>query len=499
VAWKNAFDNATMTSLYDSLPPLSVRAVEPNYHWSTLSPRIGLTWDISGDGRTVAKLALSQYGDVMPVGLYTPRPLGTGGGMGFWWNDTSLNNKINLDEIYWQYSSSHPEHPYQLYRIYDNDGELSDPAIAALEGGFESDAYLAGNYWNFDWSDPFAVNYDSQTTFFLNDIDPEAPNVKSSPRTREVMLGVEREVTPDLSVAVNGTYRRYDNFDWAKAFYPADVFPSTPDLIIDDTQEWYTVAGTVPATVVINGETFSMKEAAGRPWYLPVESYPGPTPFRMVDKSRMYRTYLGAEVVVNKRLANRWFLNASLTLQDQRTHWNGSYIDPTNAWAFDGQPYGNWAEGPQDKAPVQMYTRWMAKLSGLYQLPWGFDISGTFNAREGWRIPNYVTLGYVGNDPWPGQYKANVIYVQAPTKDKLPVFHNLSLRIEKKIDFDYGRMYLMADVFNVLNSAIVNRAYDAYYGAYYVNTGGSVGNYTNRLYNEILNPRIWRFGIRFEF
>ncbi len=55
------------------------------YQWNVFSPRIGLTWDVTGDGKTVAKLALSQYGDIMGVGWYTATPYGTGGTMNYWW------------------------------------------------------------------------------------------------------------------------------------------------------------------------------------------------------------------------------------------------------------------------------------------------------------------------------------------------------------------------------------------------------------------------------
>jgi hypothetical protein len=89
-------------------------------------------------------------------------------------------------------------------------------------------------------------------------------------------------------------------------------------------------------------------------------------------------------------------------------------------------------------------------------------------------------------------------------EDSLPTFYNITLRLEKKINIGAGKMYLMADVFNLLNSAILNRAYNAYYGDVYAIDGvqqplSSWANPTNRLYNEILNPRIWRFGVRFEF
>jgi hypothetical protein len=498
-AWAAVFDASAMTALNADCPPLSVNAIKPKYYWNTWSPRIGLNWDITGDGKTVAKLGLSQYGDVMAVGAYATRPLGLGGGMGFWWDDTSGDNKVQLGEIFWQYSSAHADTPYQLYGLYDSTSNLTEAAVAALVGGFGSDAYLAGNYWDYDWSNPAAVDYEKVTTFFRSDIDPDAKSVKSSPRTREILLGLEREVLPDLSLSLNATYRRYDNFDWAKPFYPADIYPETPDLVIDNTQEWYTAAGTIPDSVVIGDVTYSLKDAAGKTWYLPVETYPGPTPYRMIDKSEVFRTYLGFDLVVNKRLADRWFLNASITLQDQRVHWGDSFIDPTNQWALDGQPFGNWGSGSPGKVPVQMYARWMTKISGLYQLPWGFNVSGTLIAREGWKIPNYITLAYAGNDPWPGLYKSNTVYIQVPTKDSLPTMANLSFRLEKRISVGAGRMYLMADVFNVLNSAVVNRAYDANIGTYYVNTEEAVANPTYRRYNEILNPRIWRFGVRFEF
>jgi hypothetical protein len=498
-AWTSVFNTASMTALNSSLPPIAVRAINPKYHWNTWSPRIGLSWDISGDGKNVAKLTYSEYGDLMPTGAYTPQPLGLGGGMGFWWNDTSGDGMVQLAEIFWQYSSTHAEHPYELYSLYKSDGTLSDAANAALVGGFESDAYLAGNYSDFDWANPTAVNYDNLTTFYRNDVDPDAKNVKTSPRTREIMLFLERELRPDLAFSVNTTYRRYDNFDWAKAFYPADIYPGTPDLVIDNTQTWYTAAGTIPATVIIGGVTYSMGDAAGKTWYLPIASYPGTTPYRMIDKSKAYRTYFGLDLIVTKRLSNRWFLNASVTLQDQRVHWNGSFIDPTNKWALDGQPFGNWSVGVGGKTYVQMYSRWMAKVSALYQLPLGFDVSGTLLAREGWRVPTYVTLAYSGNDPWEGLYKSNTVYVQLPTKGSLPNLYNLNLRVEKKIAVGTGKMYLMADVFNVFNSATVNRAYDAYYGVYYVNTGESAYNPYSGRYNEILNPRIWRLGLRFEF
>ena len=493
------FDTESGSALADSLPPLLVQAIKAKYRWSTWSPRLGASWDLAGDGRTVLKLALSRYGEVLETGARVVRPVGLDGGLGFWWNDADRNGTVDVNEIFWRYSALYPETPYTLYNLYTDQGFLTDEAEAALAGGFASDAYLAGNYWDYDILDPSAVNYDYLTTFYRSDVDPDAKNVKTSPRTREVMLSLEREMGRDLAASVTATYRRYDNFDWAKLFYPADIFPSTPDLVVDNTESWYTAAGTVPDSIVIDGVTYGTGAAAGRTWYLPNELFPGPTPYRMVDKSTARRDYFGLDLALTKRLSHNWFLNASITLQDQRWHWGESFIDPTNQWALDGTAYGSIGGGLSGASSSLLFSRWLVKASGLYQLPWGVSLSATLQAREGWAVPKYVTLAYATDEAWPGLYKSNVVYLAPPASDNLPIFHNLSFRIEKSVKFAGGRMHLMADVFNLLNSAVVNGAYDSYLGTYYVDTGESVANPTNGLYTEILNPRVWRLGVRFEF
>ncbi|HPW17107.1 MAG TPA: carboxypeptidase regulatory-like domain-containing protein [Candidatus Aminicenantes bacterium] len=504
-AWKTVFAATAIDALGRYLPPLPVGAVDPRYRWSTWSPRAGLSWDVKGDGRTVAKLSFAQYGDIMAPGDFTAKPLGLGGALGFWWRDANGNERVDPGEAYWQHSHVHPEAPDRLYAFLDSNGYLTDEAMDALEGGFESDAYLAGNYRDFDWADPKGINYDYLTTFYRSDIDPEARNVKTSPRTREVVLSLEKELRPDLTASIAATYRRYDNFDWAKLFYPADIFPSTPDLVIDDSRAWYVPAGTVPAKITVTDDEghvvkeYDLLEAGGKTWYLPGAAFPGETPYRLVDKSKACRTYFGLDLGLTKRLSRRWMAAAAVTLQDQRLHWNGSFIDPTNQWALDGQPYGNWAAGTGDKAPVQMHARWMAKVHALYQMPWGITAALTFQAREGWKVPHSVTLSYADGESWDGLYRSNTVYLQAPTKDRLPNNRILSFRLEKSMALGSGRVTLMADVFNVFNWAIVNRAYDAHLGTYFVDTGEFVANPASRLPSEVLNPRVMRLGVRFDF
>jgi hypothetical protein len=542
-AWDTVFDPATSAVLQSVLPDTSVEATKGEnklldgslhaYSWSTWSPRIGLTWDIFGTGKTVAKLALSQYGDVMGVGWFAISPVGTGGGLRYWWYDTNADRKMQLTEMYWMYSTLNPvanpaapglPYRYVPYQVFTSDGSLTAAAEAMLDGGYDSDAYYAGQYYSFDYLHPDqAPDYTKQYDYFAN------RGAQSSARTREILLTLEHELLPDFSVALNATYRRYDKFDYFMDYYPeehkADEYPDyTGPAIIDPTTPpaggWYVEAGTIPDTITITypvnsdespvypwiggGDiVFSTGDAAGRPFYLRGPDWPTTsTNYDLCVKSDAYNTYMGLDIVLNKRLSNKWMMNASFTLQQQKMHWGSYYFDPTNKWAFDGQTYGDWGGGASGKVAVLMYTPWMAKLSGLYQLPWGFDISGTLNARQGWKIPNYFTINVEDAPNYAADHDSQ-IYTQNYTKESLPTFCNVTLRLEKKINISTGRLFLMADVFNLFNAATPNRSYDANYGTAYYDMEGaqyaSSYNSNNHRLNEILNPRIWRFGARFEF
>ncbi len=522
-AWDTVFDSSTSSTLAGILPGSEVDAVKGEdqivngnphaYSWSTWSPRIGVTWDIQGNGKTVAKLAVSQYGDVMGVGWWNAAPQGTGGGLRYWWQDANADTKMQLTEMYWMYSTlnpvadpANPGLPYRYvpYQVFNADGTLTTAASNMLAGGYSSDAYYAGQYYSFDYYNPNNIVYGVQNDYFLNRSD------QASTRTREVMMTLERELSTDLSIMLIGTYRRYDKFDYGMTYYPtehSEDYPSyTGPEVIDPRDPpaggWYVEAGTIPDTIDIGGTTYSSGDAAGKPYYLPGPNWPTTsTNYVLYRKSDAYKTYMGVDLVLNKRLSDKWFANASVTLQDNRTYWGSDYFDATNKWAFDGQGYGDWGGGASGKLSVLMYTRWMAKVSALYQLPLGFDVSGTFNIREGWKIPHYY---WIEDDDAPN-YAAGSwvnIYTQEYLKDSLPTFWNVTLRLEKKINIGTGKLYLMADCFNLFNSAIVNRAYDAYYGDAYFAGGEQYDSWTyvyNRRLNEILNPRIFRFGARFEF
>jgi hypothetical protein len=83
---------------------------------------------------------------------------------------------------------------------------------------------------------------------------------------------------------------------------------------------------------------------------------------------------------------------------------------------------------------------------------------------------------------------------------RMPTFWNLNMRLEKILRVgDTGRIYLMIDAFNVFNQNILNRARDDNPGTIYLHDGTFSVNTRSAEPNEVLNPRIFRFGVRFQF
>lgn len=479
-AWKSTVDAQTGQLLNGLLPAVEIPktlayAVDGSkYNWTVWSPRLGLTWDVTGNGKTIAKLSLSQYGDFMGTGEAGRwMPGGSSGWLDFYWLDNG-DGMMNYNELYWYLLSN-----YQLYHVFDSSGNFI---------GNWDDA--AATFWgSYDHNNPGNLTAPYQS------IQANA----GSTRTSEVMLQLDRELTTDFAVSVVGTYRRYDNFRWTLKYFP--------DTNTFDNPSWYISAGTPAAE--IPGVT-STKDAASHEWfYTSVEgtNYSPYTQVKSQGKAR-FDDYLGIDFILNKRLSNKWMMNANFTWQKQSRHYGAQgegYMNPTyptNIWAYEGQPPSAYIGGASGKINQYTYTPWMFKFSGLYQLPWDISISGTFQARQGWVIREYFQLvDYTLPNP-----KSRSAYLDMTPfgSEHLPTFYNLTLRAEKMLRLgDIGRIYLMVDVFNVFNSALVNRRYQKYWGTYYVYADSSKNyfrpNTTNYTLNEILNPRIMRLGVRFTF
>ncbi len=469
--------------------------------WS-ISPRIGATYDLFGDGKTIAKVAFAMYPSGPPsVGNYSAS--GVYPRMYFWWGDQAAgfgngDYKVQLDELYWAaYTGSR-----KIYRIFDDAGNfLVTDAMA------DRDYWLNWRYFN--WDNPNALT--PSDTF----VDP---NWKTR-NDFDILVSLEREIFADFGVGIDFTYRWDERRTWDLDYYPefdndgvlttwgrraaAGTFP-TEYLGHKRDKDDYMQAGIVPAMIIGDsaGEIdFSTDQAAGRPWYTLVdEPYTLNTQYDyMTNRPDRHNKYIGADLRWNKRYSNNWMLSGSVTLQTQKSYYGQGYLNPTNLWAFDGDIYTNSMGGGSGKESVPMFTRWMFKLQGMYSLPLGFDVSFSINGREGMLIDQWVEL--LDYDlTHPSSYSANVEMQTNSTEARLGNIWIVNTKIQKRLVLgDTGSVWISCDIFNTLNNQSLNRQLPADMGNYYVHNGRYSPYSRESEPNESINPLVLRFGVRFQF
>ena len=367
--------------------------------------------------------------------------------------------------------------------------DLSGDGKTLIRGTFNMYAGIMGNwmanalnplgtaeidyYWNDANGDGLVainelIGYPDSPAYWYG-IDPDNPTfIQSnnsmasdlgSPKTWEAIIGFERELLPDFSVTIQGVYRRYTNFRWS-------------NYQEGETPTWSATTSVVDPW---SGDTFDIYTAdisnpVGRHTENRTDNY--------------YRDYKGGDIIFTKRLSNKWMLNASFTVNYTSQNWDESLnpFDPTNYWAYNGEYYSQ-STGGSGKTDIWVGSRWQFKMSGMYQLPYGFNVSGFLDAREGFIIP-YFTAGVNRSGGWSWQ-NPNVV---AFGDHRLPTFWKLDLRIEKVFSMgDWGNLSFIADIFNVFNQNM---------------SLGLDRKTTSSLFQdhqEILGPRVFRAGVRIRF
>jgi hypothetical protein len=483
------------SALKTFMPGVATPDIKPDFKWNVFSPRIGITYDLFGTGKTILKLSGAIYGDFMGTGsaCYLFAPYGVFSGWADWyWLDGyngvsggALNPLGAKDGI------------MQQSEMFVNDPDTYAP-IPLFVGGAVNPDYI-NNLQGYYWGGFVPGNTVPGASRYLR-VDQNA----ASTRTQELLLSVDHELMADFSVGLNATWRKYDHFATNWSYYANGELGNYQvggENVIRD-YSLYSLAGYIPdaGTALNSLEGVDLGEGAGKPYYYLNPGY-GYTPYYAHVRNTNHQTFWGLDLVWNKRLSNKWMLDGSLSYMDQKIHYGDGMTNPANLWALDNQLYAPALGSASGKINQYLFSHWMFKLEGLYQLPYDFNVSFTFNARAGHIIPHYMT---VTDRTWGNSYSRSASsYLDVFGTEKLPTFYQLNFRVEKLIKLgDTGKIYLMADLFNTFNSSIVNRRYDRNEGTWNIYADGSTSfspYALNNVVNEILNPLVMRLGVRFQF
>jgi hypothetical protein len=122
--------------------------------------------------------------------------------------------------------------------------------------------------------------------------------------------------------------------------------------------------------------------------------------------------------------------------------------------------------------------------NGLYQARWGINLAANLVNRQGFSM-SYHHRSVATADPIAP--RKDILVVENVDDFRLPSVTSLDFRVGKEFAFNRARLNFDLDIFNLLNSSTV-------LGRQYNLTATTANNV-----QEIMNPRILRLGVRFNF
>lgn len=364
--------------------------------WSTISPRLGLTYTIGADRRTLLRGAYSRYVDQMQSNTVFPASPGATSYAYYYFNDLNKDNIAQHSEI------------------------------------------------DFNYGIVSAVGFDPANPTVSTQFTRWASNLKA-PHTDEFILGLEREILTDFSVGVNGTYRKLNDFIVSAGEHHQGQgdFYSRAD---------YVAHAPVDATLP-NGNVVSL------PYYTLAPGVSAPVYRVLKNRADYSQTYKGLDLNATKRMSNRWMLRGNFTLQDWTQDVGPGLADPTiqrTAGGVAGTACPNCdgdqvifqSTGSGSKGNVYINSKWAYSLTGVYQIPvietsLGFNL----NERQGYALPYVFRVSGA-----PGEGFKNLIVPNEVDSFRNANVRELDLRLSKELRVSRVGLTLSVDAFNVLNS-----------------------------------------------
>jgi hypothetical protein len=426
-------------------PELDFPAVS-GLKWTNLSPRLGLTYALGADRKTLVRGGYSRYVNQINAGLVTPVSAGAGNTTLYFIKDANGNNVVDPGEI-------------------DQCAGVSPCTSQGLVSGVL----------------PPTTASTSRTRW--------ASNFKA-PYTDELTLGGERELISDFSVGVNATYRKLQDFTQTigEKTQGSNNFYSSAD---------YVLAPNKINAVLPNGAAVSV------PYYMLKAGTPTPTFSVIRNLPDYYQNYKGLELTGTKRLANRWMLRGNLTLQDWTQHVGaGAIVDPSHLRGGTGCSTCNGSEvlvvsgGSGAKGNVYINSKWASSLTGTYQIPvietsFGFNL----NSRQGYAQPFVANVAVAGT----GEGTKAVLLEPNTDTFRASTVTELDLRLAKDIRLSRVGLTLSIDGFNMMNSnTVLQRNLASVCTGSSTGTGCTATATSNRV-AEVLSPRVFRLGARLSF
>ena len=363
--------------------------------FSNLGPRLSVTYDVLGNGKTSVHASYSYY------------------------FATKITLANNLGGLFSQ--------PALTWGPNQSSGACSTTAGAPCWNDANKDSVIQINELI---GTPTSNNarFNTTTGVFAPAGNTVDPSTKIG-RTREFVAGIQHELIANLAVGVDYIYRKYDrgSRSFSIGYEPgsgknlADLYNPTVQTYVD------------PVT------------GLSAPYYITCTGCVRPSGLgSIIVTDPAYQIYHGVDITMNKRFSNRWQGSVAITLQK-----NPGYLP---AYTFTNPTGVNFSDG------ASTIARYLIKANGAFQLPWDIMVSGNLNINDGATRTLSINgpgsvYGGVTTTGAASTINYGTLAFEVPGTTRFKPTSLLDLGAQKVINFRGGknRLKLMADAFNIFN------------------------------------------------
>jgi hypothetical protein len=404
------------------VPGINFTGYEAPFTWKNVSPRAGLTFALDAANKSILRASFSRFAGQIQTGFVGwANPSGNTGWVEYPWMDVNGDHFVQA-------------------------GEVNTAVISAFGGGFNPAAPTAVTSAN-----RFDENFEA-------------------PVTTNLVIGVDREIMPNLAISANYTWTETTNWDqqpWV-GLGPND----------------YTQGGTLTGTIPGRGTNYSV------PYFIPNAALVAANGnSRILTNQNGFATkFNGVEAQLTKRMSNKWMARVGAAWNNAVEDYDGrqgflgnvTSIDTAQSTIKNGGQYAPRSAG-SGQGDIYVNAKWQINVNGVYELPWQSEVAGNLFGRQGNPFPVFRSqaLGLDGSQ--------RVLISPELDAFRFDDTWNLDLRWAKRFSTDHVGARVEFDLFNVFNSVPDLQR----------ERNGASPNF-NRL-NQILSPRILRIGVRLTF
>jgi hypothetical protein len=438
-----------------SLPGLDFPGDDRELKWNSVSPRIGATYALGSDRRTLLRASYNRYASQLGSVVSNTNPLGLG-------------------SIYFYGVDANNDHAIQR-------NELT----------------IIRSFAGIDANNPANVRGNARIDYGMK-----------VPHTDEFIVGFERELMTDFSVGANYTYRksndlytlRFEKHQGQGDYYTSADYVQLPF----NAGGTFTlcsvplVSGVCPAANVVTTFTTST-----RPVYALRPDVDPPIYQVLTTRNDYSQKFSGFELTATKRMSHRWMMRGNFSWNDYTQSCGAdAFANPTITNGVGGTAasnFGGCAGGQLAPASAGsgafgndfINSQWNANVTGVYIAPWDINLGANLNARQGYPA--------VWRDQVSGIRGGNLNVILDDVGDKrFDNVYELDLRIAK--DFRIMNrvgLSVSADLFNAPNNRTVLQRETLILATNSAGVKSSRG--AGYKITELQSPRVWRLGMRISY